>query len=96
MLRKEDARKTIDPMLRATVHKFKKQESIQPNDERWGFARIILAIGLPRILHGAASGNAVKESGSRIRENSGLFRYSPKSHDFGYDCNRAFDGERSP
>ena len=31
-------------------------------------------------------GNAVEDSGSRIRENSGLFRYSPKFHDFGYSA----------
>jgi hypothetical protein len=29
---------------------------------------------------------AEPQVGSRIRESSGLFRHSPKSHDFGYDC----------
>ena len=30
-------------------------------------------------------GNAVKDLGSRIRQNSGVWRESPKSGDFGYD-----------
>jgi hypothetical protein len=38
--------------------------------------------------------NTVEDSGSRIRENSGVFRYPPKSHDFGYRCNRAFYGSQ--
>jgi len=42
------------------------------------------------------SGNAANDSGSRIRENSGLFQYYPKSHDFGYSCYRVFHGERNP
>jgi hypothetical protein len=40
---------------------------------------------LGSILRGTPRGNAVKDFGSRIRQNSGVWRESPKSGDFGYD-----------
>ncbi|MCY2992840.1 MAG: ATP-binding cassette domain-containing protein [Planctomycetota bacterium] len=41
-------------------------------------------------------GNAVKDFGSRIRQNSGVWRESPKSGDFGYDVRAGFCPRQNP
>ncbi len=44
---------------------------------------------------GGVRGNAVKDFGSRIRQNSGVWRESPKSGDFGYDARAGFFSRQS-